>query len=216
MAVVALDRLAPLADHPLDRGAGEAVGRRHLFPDQQAEAVGPVQVARVLDLLVLAHAVEAHRLGQLDVAAQRVVVRRRQQRVGPVALVEHHAQQVRPAVEHEAIAQDRRPSAARCTSANSSITSSPREQLHGRVEQGRPLGAPQQLVAEVVDAGIGRGRCAVRLAVDHLVAVARQQPLAVAQDSPRPRGRRAGRRRLAPRSRSPSVSTCGVQRILST
>ena len=128
MAVVALDRLGPFAHRALDRGAREAVRRRHFLPHQQAEPVGPVQVARVLDLLVLAHAVEAHRLGELDVAPQRVVARRGQQRVGPVALVEHHAQQVGPAVQHEAVAQDRRPSAAPCTSVTSSITSSPRMQ----------------------------------------------------------------------------------------
>jgi hypothetical protein len=59
---------------------------------RRPELVGPVEIARVLDLLVLAHAVEAHRLGELDVLLQRGVVRRRQQRVGPVALVEHHPQ----------------------------------------------------------------------------------------------------------------------------
>jgi hypothetical protein len=57
------------------RGA-EAVGRGHLFPHQQAQLVGPVQVARVLDLLVLAHAVEAHQLGQFDVAPEVLVGRR--------------------------------------------------------------------------------------------------------------------------------------------
>ena len=69
----------------------EPIGAGHLLPDQQAQPVGPIEIARIFDLLVLADAVEAHRLGQLDVAAQGVVVGRGQPGLRPVALVEHHA-----------------------------------------------------------------------------------------------------------------------------
>ena len=184
MAVVALDRLAPFAHRSLDRGAREAVRRRHLLPDHEAEPVGPVEVARVLDLLVLANAVEAHRLGELDVLPEGLVARRRHERVGPVALVEHHAQQVGPAVEHEAIAQDR-DRAQRGVRGELVDHGVAGEQAHRRVEQRRPLRAPQQLVAEVVDARIGEDDEAIGLVVDHLVAVAREQRACRGKASPR-------------------------------
>jgi hypothetical protein len=53
---------------------------------------------------VLADAVESHLLGEHHVAAQRLIVRRGEAAVGPLALIEHQPQIVRPAVEHEAIA----------------------------------------------------------------------------------------------------------------
>ncbi len=80
MAAVALDRRRPLARRRARPSLGEAIGAGHLLPDQQAEPIGPVQIARVLELLMLAHAVEAHRLGQLDIAPQRRVVWRGQSR----------------------------------------------------------------------------------------------------------------------------------------
>ena len=64
---------------------------------------------------------------------------------------------------------------------NSSSTLSPRMRRTRRIEQRGPLRAPQQLVAEVVDAGVGQHDVAVDLVVDHLVAVAREQPLAMAE-----------------------------------
>ena len=91
---------------PLDGVPREPVGARHLLPDHEAQPVGPVQVARVLDLLVLAHAVEAHGLGQLDVAAQRARVGRGQAALRPVALVEDHAQGLHPPVQQEPVALD--------------------------------------------------------------------------------------------------------------
>jgi hypothetical protein len=50
-----LDGFRPVmncASHGLCR---ETIGARHLFPHEQPQSVGPVQVARVLDLLVLAN-----------------------------------------------------------------------------------------------------------------------------------------------------------------
>ena len=66
MAAVALDRAQPLARQPVDRLRVEFVGVGDLAPDHQAEFVGPVQEARILDLLVDAHGVEAESLDQLD------------------------------------------------------------------------------------------------------------------------------------------------------
>ncbi len=57
--------------------------------------------ARILDLLVLARAVEAHRFRELDVAAQVAARRRGHQAAGKVALVEHETLHVRCAVEPE-------------------------------------------------------------------------------------------------------------------
>ncbi len=129
---------------------------------------------------MLAHAVEAHRLGQLHVFLQRRVVGCGQQRVGPVALVQHQAQRVGPAVEHEAVAQD-------VHRAQRGVTLEFIKQLvlapqpHLGVQQRRPLGRPEQFIAVVVDAGVGQADGAVHFALDHLVAVVRQQPVALTQ-----------------------------------
>src|SRR5690242_19301835 len=60
MTIVVLDRLGPFADHAIDGTSREAVRRWHLPPYDEPESIRPVQVARILDLLVLAHAIEAH------------------------------------------------------------------------------------------------------------------------------------------------------------
>ena len=178
MAVVALDHFCPFPDHAADCHWRETVGRRHFFPYQQTQPVGPIQVARVLDLLMLAHAIEAHRLGQFDVAPQGIVGRRGQQRVGPVALVKHHAQGIWTTVEHEAVAADMRRAQRR-------VRPHPVEhdiavaQDDFRIQQSRPLGAPQQLVTGVVDARVGQADLAMRLAADHLVAVVGQHLVAM-------------------------------------
>ena len=57
--------------------------------------IRPVEKARILDLLVLAHAVESQRFHQQDVAQERIAIGRRLSAVRPVALVQHQTQ--RPA-----------------------------------------------------------------------------------------------------------------------
>ena len=85
---------------------GEAIGAGHLLPDQQSQAIGPVEVAGILDLLVLANAIETHRLGQLHVAAQSVPIRRRHAAVGPVPLIENQAQLEGPVIQNEPVPFD--------------------------------------------------------------------------------------------------------------
>src|SRR5258706_1713551 len=73
----------------------------HLSPGHEAQPVRPVVPARIFDLLMLARAVEAHRLRKLDVAAQVVARRRRHEAAGKVALVDHEPLDVWSAVEPE-------------------------------------------------------------------------------------------------------------------
>ena len=82
---------------------GELEGARHLAPDQEAEAVGPEQEARVLDLLVQARGGEAELLDQLDLGAERRGAGGGEVRLRPVALREHGADRVRPVVEEEVV-----------------------------------------------------------------------------------------------------------------
>ena len=103
---VALQHFEPLAREPRDVLVVVQVGVGHLARDEIAQLVGPVEEARILHLLVLARAVEAHRLRGLDVVLDGLVGGRRQQRLGPVALVEHHAQVRAPAVELQALGID--------------------------------------------------------------------------------------------------------------
>jgi hypothetical protein len=74
--------------------------------DEQAHLVGPVEIPRVLELLVLAGAVEAHGFGHLDVVLDGFVGRRSQRALGPIALVEDHLDVDRAAVQRHAIAED--------------------------------------------------------------------------------------------------------------
>ena len=90
----------------------EVVARRHVLRDEQPEPVAPRVPARVLDLDVLAHEVEAQRLCRLDVGAKRVVARRRVDAVRPEALVEHAGDAQRLAVEKQAPATTFDPSRA--------------------------------------------------------------------------------------------------------
>ncbi len=88
MVVVAFNRLQPLSGQSAHGPRRKAVGARQLRPDEQAETVGPVEVAGVFELLMFADAVESQRLGEFDIFAERRVVRSREQRVVPVTLVE--------------------------------------------------------------------------------------------------------------------------------
>ena len=95
VALVALQHLRPLPLQPVLGRGRVLVEVGHLTPDQEAQPVGPVQPARILDLLVLAGAVEAHGLGQLNVAPQVSVAGRCEAAGGPVALVQHQPLDIR-------------------------------------------------------------------------------------------------------------------------
>ena len=91
--VVALHRRNPLAGETGNVGSVEFVSVGHFARDQKAEVVGPIEIARIFQLLVLARAIEAHLLGHADVVLDSFVGGRRQDAVGPVALIEHHLQE---------------------------------------------------------------------------------------------------------------------------
>ena len=74
--------------------------------------------------------------------------------------------------------------------------------------------APEQLVAVVVDAGIGKRDAAVDFAGDHRVGVVGQQRVAGVELHVEPQVVAALARRARPRSRSPSARRSGVQRRL--
>ena len=76
MVAIPLDNRPPLGDQPPLGALRVLVEVRHLAPDQEAEPVGPVEPAGILDLLVLASAVEAELLGQLDVTPEAGIARR--------------------------------------------------------------------------------------------------------------------------------------------
>src|SRR6202171_3683106 len=67
MTPVARDDLRPFPKHSIDRAVSEPICTRHLLPYQQPKDVGPIKVAGIFDLLMLAYAVEAHLLGQFHV-----------------------------------------------------------------------------------------------------------------------------------------------------
>ena len=91
MIDVADNGFRPLAHEAIDGSSGESVSARHLLPDEQPQSVCPIKKALSFDLLMFADAVEPHRFRQFNVAAKSVIVRRRQPRIGPIALIEHHA-----------------------------------------------------------------------------------------------------------------------------
>ena len=191
----------------LDRAFVEAVGARHLLPDEQPEAVRPVEVARVLDLLVLAHAVEPHRLAP---ARRRGGARRRPARSArsPASSpgrgrggrrcgrpFRRNAIALNGDRAHRRVALDRVDQLAASGPAASSSAS---------ISVGR-AGTPEQLVARVVDARIGEG--------DPPAAPRPRPPVAVVRDRAPPArkltvepeivARLAGD--AARRARSPSV-----------
>ena len=73
----------------------------HVLPDEQAELVAVVVVARRLDLDVLAEHVDAELLEHFEVVLHRLVGRRREQPVRPPALIERPDLEERLVVEHE-------------------------------------------------------------------------------------------------------------------
>src|SRR6266571_3027943 len=102
MVSIAKHQLHPFGLQPAFGKRRMLVEAGHLRPDKKAQAVGPVQPARILRLLVLAGAVEAERLRELDVAPDRLVAGRSQKAAWEVALVEDQALHERLAVQPEA------------------------------------------------------------------------------------------------------------------
>ena len=88
---VGLDELLPSRPHPA----------RLILPDKQSEGVAVVVVAGRLHLDVLAEHVHAEGLEHLEVGLHRCVARRREQAVGPPALVERANLKQRLAIEAE-------------------------------------------------------------------------------------------------------------------
>ena len=79
------------------------IGAGNVVHDEQAQAVGPVVVARVVDLDVAAQHVEAQILGQLNVAADDIVGRIAVESIGMEGLVQCAAQIDRLAVEQDVL-----------------------------------------------------------------------------------------------------------------
>ncbi len=178
MRSVAVNHLHPLAGQSLDGPRRKAVGTGHLLPHQQTQHVAPVQPAGVFDLLVFSGSVEAQPLGQLHVAAQ-LLVSRRHQPLRPVALVEDHLGGVGLTVEQEALSvgADR---AQGCITLYLVDHPFAVEQFDGRLNKLGMLGTPQQVVAGVVDAGVGNGDAAAEFTAGELVGVVGQfAPLGV-------------------------------------
>ena len=168
---IARDRGRPFARDALNRLLCEAVGARHLRPDQQAQDIGPIEVPGILELLMLPDSVEAHRLRELDVPAQGLIVWCRHAALGPIPLIEHQTLPVGAVVEHKAIAlgPDR---AERCVARHRvDELAAIGPEFHRRVNQRRRLGTPQQLVPVVVDPWVRQRDAAVDLAVDHRIRV---------------------------------------------
>ena len=102
MVVIARHRLQPLAREAGHVLVVEYLRVGHLARNQEAHAVRPIKEAWVLDLLVLAGAVEAHLFGETDIVLDGFVGGRREDALGPIALVEHEFEIHGPAVKQNA------------------------------------------------------------------------------------------------------------------
>src|SRR5215207_8332984 len=96
----------PLSSKTVDAAQGESIGAGHLLPDQQSQAISPVEVPRILDLLMLANAIETHRLGQFHVTSQSMPIRRGHAAVGPVPLIEDQSQLKSAVIQNEPVTFD--------------------------------------------------------------------------------------------------------------
>lgn len=81
----AFQRMRKIADALIRK----VVRGRHLAPYQQSESVRPVIVTWVLQLLVLPRAVKAKLQCQPDILLNGLIAGRGQQRIGPIALIQH-------------------------------------------------------------------------------------------------------------------------------
>ena len=159
----------------------EPIGARHLLPDGQAQRIRPVEIPRVLDLLVLAHAVEPHFARDLHVAAQRVIVRRRQA-PAPANIPDRAPCAGCRAVRSAGTDRLAHPqSEARYRTAPRRSTRRDPPTVQASLDQVRRVRAPQQLVAGIVDAGIGQRDAAMDFATDDVVGVGGERGLAAAQ-----------------------------------
>ncbi len=111
-----------------------------------------------------------------------MIVRRGQARFGPVALIEHHAQGDGPAVQHEAIALHTCERKRGVGLARDRSTRRDRPTVQGsassRFGDSR---APQQLVAGIVDAGIGQRDAAMDFATHDVVGIGGERGIAATQ-----------------------------------
>lgn len=96
---VSFDGFSPLLVEAVGHLAAEVIRARHLTPDEETKAVGPVVESRVFDFLVLTATIESHCFGQLDVRLQRVGARWRYERRWPVALIEQEGLEVRVTIQ---------------------------------------------------------------------------------------------------------------------
>jgi hypothetical protein len=120
---------------------------------------------------MLADAVEPHGLDELHVVPEGVVVRRGEARLGPVALVEHQAQKVGAAVEDQPVPLDGDRAQGGIADHLVEELAAFGPELELGLDERRARRAPEQLVAEVVDAGVGQGDAAVDLAGHDRVGV---------------------------------------------
>ncbi len=99
MVHVPLHGLDPLPREPRRVVFVVEIRVRHLARHQEPHLVGPVQEPRILQLLVLPGPVEPHVHCHFDVVLHRRVRRRRDRRLHPIPLIEHHLQIRRPPVQ---------------------------------------------------------------------------------------------------------------------
>ena len=125
--------------------------------------IGPVEEAGVFDFLVFAYAVEAHGLGEEDVADEGVVGRGGLATVLPVALIEDELERPGAAVEDEAIALHGNGAERGVAPDGVEHGAFGVEEFQLDVDDGGLDGAPEEVVAEVVDAGVREGDAPVEL-----------------------------------------------------
>ena len=88
MIDISFDRFGPLLVESCGHLTIILIAAGHLAPYTKSQAVSPVVEARILNLLMLAAPVEAHRFGELDVVFECSGRRWCHQRRWPIALVE--------------------------------------------------------------------------------------------------------------------------------
>jgi hypothetical protein len=120
---------------------------------------------------VLAGSVEAHVFCKFDVAAERVIIRRSQTRVRPIALIENHSKRVRPAIQYEAVPLNADGSQGSISDSLVDQLAAAAPQLHFHIDQVWGRWGPENCIAVVVDTGIGKRDPAVDLSCDHRIRI---------------------------------------------
>ena len=127
---------------------GINVCRPYLAPNQQSHPVGMIKKARVLYLLMLSDAVKAHLLDELNIPDKGFVIRRSQQGIRPVTLIQHQLLIIRTVVEQKNTVLYR-------YLAHSKVGAHPVQSLsfplYGKqhIKQARPFRRPAQLLKEI-------------------------------------------------------------------